>query len=352
MLKDSTKKQRHVDMMSIEEQWRRRDDLMIAQWDREDSLVIEDNDNTDPSIVPIRKHIHPDMLARSYLPRLLSDSIFPRRNSYMKKVERVYGQLTVSIESLRGSRLPHGIYLRKLFIYAVSQAVRTGSRTVLFPSEKSLLEDLGLSRNQASSILLRDTINRATNCYISIQFNPNPNSRSAVNFKGFIFSGSNLIDDNGGQLNLFASHITFSKEFYESLVVNRAVPYPSDHIKKIRSAFVMDFYLWARLRLPRIDKNEEVTISYNSIVDQFASIEESVETKQNLIRKIRDSIKRIDEFWGGFSDAVTLEKGRVVRGVDTTCLTLRHMPEPIERLKKSSRRALRNGTPQNRRFKL
>ena len=317
---------------------RERDELLLKEWDKQDRILktrIPQSESTGQETIDVQsvqslRSINPDLLGRMFLPRVLSDSIFPRRNSYLKRVERTYRNITVKVVSCDGGRLPYGIIFRKVFLWSVSQAVRTNSRTVVFPSEKQLLQELGLSRNKHNSTLLRDTLRRARNTFLEIDYRPNPERGTKTTFRGFIYSGAHLQDQDGNQLSLFTSAIQFSEPFWNSIIYQNVLPYPSAHIKAIKTATEFDVYLWLRIRLPRIKRGDVVRVPIHQLMDQFGSIEGD-ETKGNLLRRLDSSIKKISKIWDGFGDAVELEKGRLRGGVDQTHMKLSYLPDPVER---------------------
>jgi len=164
--------------------------------------------------------------------------------------------------------LPYGAKARLLMLHLCNLAVKSQSPTVEVQNSFTAFADsLGINVHGRSLKRLSDQVNRLSAVHMRLDvLTRNTNTT----FKGDVFSNLMAhLPTSPNQRVLFPSIVTFTGDFYSSLI-EHAVPLRLDAISALKhSSRCLDIYTWLAWRLRMIPRNKTVTIKWSSLRWQF-----------------------------------------------------------------------------------
>jgi len=202
-----------------------------------------------------------------YMTRLLCQVTMPHSKPKQTELERVNGNLTVTLVSPSKVGLPYGTYPRLIMAHVTKQAVLTRSRRIeLGDSLSAYMRELGLNATGGrwgSIARLRNHLERLLQCSISCT-DSREGSWSGVALHPI--QAANLWWDSKRpeQQDLWRSELLLNQEFYEQLVKN-PVPYDERVLRRLaptRSPMALDIYFWLTHRMSYLHKPARVPWSY------------------------------------------------------------------------------------------
>lgn len=213
-------------------------DELEAKWAAEDDLYALPPQN--------------DTLPLLFLPRVMNESVLPRKRTQNREVERIYRNLSMRVRTIDNGPLPYGVVARKLLLFFSTRAIQEQSRSVaLGMSERELMDHLGIARNHKASRHLRNQVRRLSKLTVEIDYRPKDGKR--IEYQGVVFSQI-VLERDEEQLPLWASEVVFSQDYYAA-IGKRANPYHTSQIAALESAFALDLFLWLALRLPTASRD-------------------------------------------------------------------------------------------------
>ena len=135
-----------------------------------------------------------------------------------------------------------------------------------------------------------------------------PDGKKATIYKGQIFDQLNVTIEPTDQqkFSFIPDRVLFSKDFYESIIRDRSIPYMKDLVMEAQSPLEHDILLWLLQRASSDYLREPVGIPYHLFQDQFGTPGSSYKHFKYKFRKLMKSLIEKHQF------PVELEKEGVV----------------------------------------
>ena len=178
------------------------------------------------------------------------------------------GEVRLADGSFEPIGLPYGAKARLIMLHLCNLAVKSQSPTVEVQNSFTAFADsLGINVNGRSLKRLSDQVNRLSAVHMRLDVLTN---NINTTFKGDVFSQLLAqMPTSPNQRVLFPSIVTFTGDFYSSLI-EHAVPLRLDAISALKhSSRCLDIYTWLAWRLRMIPRNRTVTIKWTSLRWQF-----------------------------------------------------------------------------------
>jgi hypothetical protein len=222
-----------------------------------------------------RKYLHV-VLAQCGLPYRQPDPELPfyeRRNGNASLILTPGVLLDPKTRKPTMQGLPYGAKPRLLLIHLCTEAIRTKKPEVeVGASMSAFMRDLGLSVSggKTGSIgRFKDQLNRLAAARMQLLFQDDAKV-SMVNPSSPIGQYDIWFPNDPDQRMLWASWVTLSREFFESLMDQNALPLDSRAIRALQqSAMALDVYGWLAHRLCRIRDYQPHKISWFALQRQF-----------------------------------------------------------------------------------
>ena len=231
-----------------------------------------------------------------FLPMLLQHSWIPTRGNPESYIRSFRGLSFISQSSLYPNGnpigLPSGLQARRLLLALVSQSVIQDSRHIDVSSMRDLLRLTRMKNNGPANKKLQKTLFKLATTNVSIWFSPT--KTKAQIFKGVMFD--HLSIDLYPEQEKFAfipEQVSFSKDFYESVIQGKAMPFIADQVMKARSPLIHDILLWLLHRQAVISK--PLFLGYGLMFHQFGQANQKFPKFKFEFRKaIRNIVKNFD----------------------------------------------------------
>jgi hypothetical protein len=205
--------------------------------------------------------------ALGYMAKLLCQVTMPHRKSKATEIERVNGELTVTMVSPSRIGLPFGTYPRLMMAHITKQAVLTQSpRIELGDSLSSYMRGLGLEPTggrHGSITRLRQHLDRLLGCSIQCR------GESAGQWSGAAMhpvEEAHLWWDakRPEQMSAWRSELELNARFFKNLIA-RPVPIDERILRKLaatKSPLAIDIYFWLTHRLSYLKERARIPWSY------------------------------------------------------------------------------------------
>jgi hypothetical protein len=238
---------------------------------------------------------------RGYLARLLFHTMMPHSAQEAQEWSRKNGKVSLYMQAGPRMGLPYGVYPRLVFAWIVTEACRTGSRTlVLGDSLSGFMEQLGLNPTGGrwgTITQLREQMQRLFAARImAYRDEEGGESGMAMQFANrWELWWAPRSPDQG---ELWESTVTLGEDFFSEITRS---PYPIDlRILRAltRSPLGIDLYTWLTYRVSYLKKPTE--ISWRQLHDQFGS---EYDNPHEFARKAKRELKKIKAAWPGLSYA-------------------------------------------------
>ena len=219
--------------------------------------------------------------------------------------------------------VPFGIWPRLIFIFLITEAVRTGNRVInLGYSLREFLRKLGVegvSGGKTGNIRhVHDQVVRMSECRISCKgYKPGKkrDSSSVRSIKNIMPVGESLLwwdikkDRNPNQASLFESTITLTEDFFNFIVQH---PIPLDWRALIAlkgSSMALDIYSWLVYSIYAVYKSGKSTkVSWKRLYKQFgANYKRLRDFKKSFLEQLNSVLKVYPEAKISFPDEESLE---------------------------------------------
>lgn len=169
--------------------------------------------------------------------------------------------------------IPYGPKPRLLMIHLCTEAkLKKSPEVEIAHSMSAFMQDLGISvtgGKKGSIRNFKEQLNRLAATRMQLLFE-DENKVSMVNATSPISRYDVWFPKSPSQKMLWPSTVTLSREFYESLMGQNALPLDARAIRALQtSAMALDVYTWLAHRLCRIPSNKPATISWGALQAQF-----------------------------------------------------------------------------------
>ena len=234
-----------------------------------------------------------------------------------------------SLEIIAGKEgLPYGVYPRLIFVYLISEAVKTANREVFLGHTFSdFLRMIGVDpRDARARKRVNDQLIRITKCRITCTGYKTGKKHDITNvtsiqnvqpIKNAYFWWS--VQDKTDQPVLYNSSVVFTEEFFRE-IVDSPIPLDIRALQVLKgSAMAIDIYSW--LTYSMYSLNKTIIISWKKLHEQFGS-----------------DYKRIRDFKKSFIEQLELVKtvyDKVKAEIKNDGICLNPSPTHIKRLQKN-----------------
>lgn len=225
------------------------------------------------------------------------------------------------IPELQG--LPYGAKPRLLLIHLCTQAkIYKSPEVEVGASMSALMKDLGLSvtgGKYGSIGGFKEQLNRLAAARMQLLF-ADEDKVSMVNASSPISQFDVWFPKNPDQKMLWPTTVTLSREFFESLMSENALPVDARAIRGLQqSAMALDVYCWLAHRLCRIPNHLPVKISWLALQRQFGP---DFADQRSFRQVFREALGKVLQVYRAAK--VELPHGGV--------MTIRQSPPPIAKL--------------------
>ena len=276
-----------------------------------------------PGDIEDLRHIH-SVLAVCGLP-------YTRQPLEVREYERRQGRMSLVVEAgkLRnpttGDReaqpLPFGPKARLLLMHLCSEAIRQKSPTIeIADSLTGFIRDIGFPVTggaRGTINAFKEQVNALAACKLIVGM---WDGQRAVDFQGMPFSRIEVwLPVNPDQLMLWPSTLTFSLDFYETLV-KHALPIRAEAVRAFAgSARKLDMYFWLNYRLHSL--KAPMTLSWSALATQFGG---GFSRARAFRAQFSDDLKHLQEVFPKLK-ATLSEEGLSIQpgGEDVLAVTFR-----------------------------
>mgnify|MGYP000422940405 FL=1 len=239
-----------------------------------------------------------------FLPRVMNESVLPRKRTHDKEILRSYRNTSMRVRTIDNGSLPYGVVARKLLLFFSTRAIQDKNRHIkLGMSEREVMNHLGIARNHKSSLNLRNQVRRLSKLTVEVDYRPKGSRR--VEYQGVIFSQI-VLERDDKQLPFWASEVIFSRDYYDA-IGKRANPYNTSQVAGIDGAFAMDLFLWLAIRLPQASR-EWKSLHVWDLVSQFHFGKITPNTKYVFSKGIQRALQSIYRVWPAAKESVQWNK--------------------------------------------
>jgi hypothetical protein len=196
--------------------------------------------------------------------------------------------------------IPYGAKPRLLLIHLCTQAKLQKSPEVeIADSMSAFMRDLGMSVSGGATGSIgrfKEQLNRLAATRMQLLFH-NEDKVSMVNAASPIGQYDVWFPSNPNQRILWPTTVTMSREFFDSLMAENALPLDSRAIRALQqSAMALDVYCWLAHRLCRIPNKEPVTISWAALQRQFGP---DYDDQYKFRQKFKDALAKVLRVYRG-----------------------------------------------------
>jgi hypothetical protein len=283
---------------------------------------------TESSLSTRRRPVEPssDDVQRGYLTTELVQCTLPhsdpgKTHAYVRKNGRF--RLTVQSgldENAEPIGLPYGSLSRLLLIWIITEAVRTQSQTLYLNNTlNAWLRAVGCDPNTGRGKrgdfkrLCRqmERLFRARFSFTYEAGNEESGRKAWIDMQ--VAPEAQLWWDfkNPEQGSIFESYIRLGEQFFKA-VIDSPVPFDVNMLRKLkRSPLAIDLYTWSIWRVWRMKPNEQITVSYPALTEQFGA---EYGRERDFIIHLRKTLVKVKEVWPLFPVELT-ERGLVLNGI-------------------------------------
>jgi len=216
--------------------------------------------------------------------------------------------------------IPYGAKPRLLMIHLCTEAkLRKSPEVEIAHSMSAFMQDLGMAvtGGKTGSIgRFKEQLNRLAATRMQLLFE-DEDKVSMVNASSPISRYDVWFPKSPSQRMLWPTTVTLSREFFDSLMGQNALPLDARAIRALQqSAMALDVYTWLAHRLRRIPQNKPAAISWMALQSQFGP-------EYNNIRKFRQDFKE------ALGKVLAVYRGANVDLPHGGTLTLRRSDPPI-----------------------
>ena len=205
--------------------------------------------------------------ALGYMAKLLCQVTMPHSKLQQTEIERVNGELRVTLVSPSKVGLPYGTYPRLMMAHVTKQAVLTKSPVIaLGHSLSAYMEGLGLDvtgGRWGSIARLREHLGRLLTCSISCT-DERPGAWGGMAIHPVEQARLWWDPKRPEQKDLWQSELVLNRRFFEQ-IVNNPVPIDERILRRLaakRSPLALDIYFWLTHRLSYLKKPVRIPWSY------------------------------------------------------------------------------------------
>jgi hypothetical protein len=231
----------------------------------------------------------------AYMARLLLHSAFPHSATDEQVIERKNGGVSVMIQAGPRMKLPYGTYPRLILAWIITEANRTGSRTLrLGDNLNDFMKQLGLvptGGRWGSITKLKEQMRRLLQARIVAEFDSEVLAKGVSMELGVEWNlWWKSPDGDGGEIP--DSYIELGERFFQE-ITHRPFPVRLDILRAIkRSPLGIDLYCWLTYRVSYL--REPVFISWKQLHQQFGADYGNVD---EFARKAKREIAKIKLAW-------------------------------------------------------
>ena len=237
-----------------------------------------------------------------FLPRVMNESVLPRKRSREKEIVRSYRNTQIKVRTIDNGALPYGVVARKLLLFFSTRAIQEKNRHIrLGMSEREVMEHLGIARNHKASLHLRNQVKRLSKLTVEIDYRPTHGKR--IEYQGVLFSQI-VLEKEEKQLPLWASEVIFSRDYFDA-IGKRANPYNTSQIAGLESAMALDLFLWLAIRLPQASREWKSLSFDHHLAPQFCF---GSQTKYTFSKSIQRALQSVYAVWPGAKKSVIWDK--------------------------------------------
>lgn len=234
----------------------------------------------------------------AYAARMLFHTMIPHTAKEAREWVRKNGRVRVSIQAASEMGLPYGVYPRLVFIWIVTEAYRTKSRTLtLGQSLSDFMRQLGLlptGGRWGTITQLREQMRRLFGAHISAFIDLGG---------GEAMQRMHVADEyilwwtpqSPEQAALWESTVTLGERFFET-IINKPFPVDMRIVRTLkRSPLGLDLYTWLTHRVSYM--KEPVVISWRQLHAQFGADYTGRYGLNEFTKATKRELKKIEAAW-------------------------------------------------------